>query len=54
MAVLGRRSIDRNGQGKGLSAALLQDGVLRTAPAAHIVGIRGLLVHAISEEATAF
>ena len=54
MAVLGRLAIDRNWQGKGLGAALLQDAVLRTSQAAAIMGIRGLLVHAISEEAKAF
>jgi GNAT superfamily N-acetyltransferase len=54
MAVLGRLAIDRNWQGKGLGTALLQDAVLRTGQAAHIMGIRGLLVHAISEEAKAF
>ncbi|MGM5059097.1 GNAT family N-acetyltransferase (plasmid) [Rhizobium leguminosarum] len=54
MAVLGRLAIDRNWQGKGIGAALLQDAVLRTGQAAHIMGIRGLLVHAISDEAKAF
>ncbi len=54
MAVLGRLAVDRNWQGKGLGAALLQDAVLRTAQAADIMGIRGLLVHAISEDAKAF
>lgn len=54
MAVLGRLAIDRNWQGKGIGTALLQDAVLRTSQAAHIMGIRGLLVHAISEEAKAF
>jgi GNAT superfamily N-acetyltransferase len=54
MAVLGRLAIDRDWQGKGLGAALLQDAVLRTSQAASIMGIRGLLVHAISEEAKAF
>ena len=54
MAILGRLAIDRNWQGKGLGAALLQDAVLRTAQAAHIMGIRGLLVHAISDDAKAF
>jgi GNAT superfamily N-acetyltransferase len=44
----------RNWQGKGIGAALLQDAVLRTGKAAHIMGIRGLLVHAISDEAKAF
>lgn len=54
MAILGRLAVDRSWQGKGLGAALLKDAVLRTAQAAHIVGIRGLLVHAISDEAKAF
>lgn len=54
MAVLGRLAIDHDWQGKGLGAALLQDAVLRTAQAAAIMGIRGLLVHAISDEAKAF
>lgn len=54
MAVLGRLAIDRDWQGSGLGAALLQDAVLRTAQAASIMGIRGLLVHAISEDAKAF
>lgn len=54
MAVLGRLAIDRSWQGRGLGAALLQDAVLRTAQAAAIMGMRGLLVHAISEAAKAF
>ncbi|MBB2690598.1 UNVERIFIED_ORG: GNAT superfamily N-acetyltransferase [Rhizobium esperanzae] len=54
MAVLGRLAIDRDWQGKGIGAALLQDAVLRTGQAAHIMGIRGLLVHAISDGVKAF
>ncbi|WP_337270893.1 GNAT family N-acetyltransferase [Oryzifoliimicrobium ureilyticus] len=54
MAVLGRLAIDRSWQGKGIGPAVLQDAVLRTGQAAHIMGIRGLLVHAISEEVKAF
>jgi GNAT superfamily N-acetyltransferase len=54
MAVLGRLAIDRSMQGKGLGVALLQDAVLRVRQAASIMGIRGVLVHAISEEARAF
>jgi GNAT superfamily N-acetyltransferase len=54
MAILGRLAINRNWQGRGIGAALLRDAVLRTAQAAHIMGIRGLLVHAISEDAKAF
>jgi len=54
VVVLGRLAIDRSFHNKGLGVALLQDAVLRTAQAAGILGIRGLLVHAISEEAKAF
>ncbi|MGV8938787.1 MAG: GNAT family N-acetyltransferase [Allorhizobium sp.] len=54
MAILGRLAIDSNWQGHGLGAALLQDAVLRIAEAASILGIRGVLVHAISPEASAF
>lgn len=54
MAILGRLAVDRRWQGKGVGTALLQDAVLRTGQAAEILGIRGLLVHAISEEARAF
>lgn len=54
MAVLGRLAIDRSMQRRGLGAALLQDAVLRVKQAASILGIRGILVHAISEDARAF
>ena len=54
MAVMGRLAIDHRWQGKGLGVALLQDAVLRAAQAAEIIGIRGILLHAISIEAKAF
>ena len=54
MAVLGRLAIDQLWQGKGLGAAMLQDAVMRSAQAGGIIGIRGLLVHAISDEAKIF
>lgn len=54
MAILGRLAVDVSWQGKGLGAALLQDAVLRTGQAAAILGIRGILVHAISDAAKAF
>ncbi|RUU60361.1 GNAT family N-acetyltransferase [Mesorhizobium sp. M2C.T.Ca.TU.002.02.1.1] len=54
IAVLGRLAVDANWQGKGLGVSLLQDAVLRTGQAAAILGIRGLLVHAISDEAKTF
>ncbi|MER9582083.1 hypothetical protein [Mesorhizobium sp. M0276] len=46
--------MDTSWQGKGLGAARLQDAVLRTGHAATILGIRGIFVHAISDEAKAF
>lgn len=54
VAILGRLGVDTAWKGQGLGAALLQDAVLRTMQAAEIVGIRGIIVHAISEEARQF
>ena len=54
MMVLGRLAIEKSWQGRGLGAALLQDAVLRTIQAGGILGIRGILVHAISNEAKNF
>lgn len=54
MAVLGRLAVDHTWHGRGLGAALLQDAVMRAAQAGGILGIRGVLVHAISNDAKAF
>lgn len=54
MVVLGRLAVDKLWQGRGLGAALLQDAVLRTIQAGGILGVRGILVHAISNEAKSF
>jgi GNAT superfamily N-acetyltransferase len=54
MAVLGRLAVDHRHHGQGIGAALLQDAVLRIRQAAFIMGIRGVLVHAISEDAKRF
>jgi GNAT superfamily N-acetyltransferase len=54
MAVLGRLAIDAEWQGRGIGAALLKDAVFRVVGAARIIGIGGVLVHAISPEAKAF
>lgn len=54
MGILGLLAIEVSVQGKGFGVALLQDAVFRTAQAARIIGIRGLLVHAISVEAKSF
>lgn len=54
MAILGRLAVDTRFQGQGLGIALLQDAVLRVQQAASIIGIRGILVHAISDDARRF
>lgn len=54
VAVLGRLAIDKSFQGKGLGRALFRDAALRVVAAADSIGIRGMLVHAISDEAKAF
>ena len=51
---LGRLAIDQGWQGRGLGSALLRDAVLRVIGAAETIGVRALLVHAISEEAKGF
>ena len=54
VAVLGRLAIDQSQQGRGLGRALFRDCALRVAHAADTIGIRGIVVHAISEQAKAF
>lgn len=54
IAILGRLAVDLSWQGQGLGAALLRDAVERTQAASSILGIRGLLVHALSDEVRAF
>jgi GNAT superfamily N-acetyltransferase len=54
MAILGRLAVSQHMQGKGIGVAMLKDAVLRVKQAADVVGIRGVLVHAISEEARRF
>ena len=54
VVVLGRLAVARSNQGKGLGRALFQDAARRIVSAADSIGIRGMLVNAISEEAKAF
>ena len=54
MAIIGRLAVDVSQQGQGLGVALLKDAVIRIRHAAAIMGIRGVLVHAISDEAKRF
>jgi GNAT superfamily N-acetyltransferase len=52
--VLGRLAVARSQHGKGLGRALFRDAGLRVLQAAGIIGVRGVLVDAISNEAKAF
>ncbi len=54
VVVLGRLAIDRSQQGKGLGRALVRDASLRVLQAANIIGVRGMLVNAISHDARSF
>jgi GNAT superfamily N-acetyltransferase len=46
--------VDQDFQGKGLGRALVRDAGYRVVQAADVIGIRGLIVHALSAEARAF
>jgi GNAT superfamily N-acetyltransferase len=52
--VIGRLAVDRAVQGQGVGRGILRDAILRTIQAAAIVGIRAILVHAISGDAARF
>ena len=54
VVVLARLAVDRNHQGRGLGRALFRDAARRAEHAADAIGIRGIVVHAISEEARKF
>jgi GNAT superfamily N-acetyltransferase len=54
VSVLGRLAIERTYQKRGLGRALMQDASKRVLQAADLIGIRGIVVHAISEDAKAF
>jgi GNAT superfamily N-acetyltransferase len=54
VAVLARLAVDSDWQGRGIGRALFRDAARRVANAADAIGIRGIVVHAISEEAKKF
>lgn len=54
VAVLGRLAIDQAYHGRGIGRALVRDAGLRLLNAAEVLGIRGVLVHALSENVRAF
>jgi predicted N-acetyltransferase YhbS len=54
VVVLGRLAVDRSQQAKGVGRGLFRDCALRVARAADMIGIRGIVVQAISDQAKAF
>jgi predicted N-acetyltransferase YhbS len=54
IVVLGRLAVDHTHKGRGLGRALFRDSAKRVLHAADSIGIRGILVHAISQDAKAF
>lgn len=54
VVILGRLAVDQSRHGQGLGPALVQDAARRVLHAAGTIGIRGVLVHALSEAAKTF
>ena len=54
VVILARLAIDRSCQGRGLGRALFRDAALRIDRAADTIGVRGIIVHAISADAKNF
>lgn len=54
VAVLARLAVDRDWQGRGMGRALFRDAARRVVHAAETIGIRGIVVHAISAPAKNF
>lgn len=54
VVVLARLAVAKSHQGLGIGRALFQDAAVRVVNASDAIGIRGLLVHALSDSAAAF
>jgi len=54
VVVLGRLAVDRGWHGQGIGRAMVRDAGMRVLQAAEIIGIRGIVVHALSDAAKAF
>ncbi|MGA2046310.1 MAG: GNAT family N-acetyltransferase [Terracidiphilus sp.] len=54
VAVLARLAVDLDWHGQGIGRALFRDAAGRVAQAADAIGIRGIVVHAVSEQAKSF
>ncbi len=54
VVVLGRLAVDRTLHGNGFGRSLVRDSGMRVIQAADTIGIRGVTVHALSDDAAAF
>lgn len=54
VVVLGRLAVDRTLHDRGIGRALIRDANLRVLHATDAIGVRGLLVQALSDDAAAF
>ncbi|MFN3326859.1 MAG: GNAT family N-acetyltransferase [Bryobacteraceae bacterium] len=54
VVVLARLAVDSEWQRQGIGRALFRDAAMRVTQAADVIGIRGIVVHAISEAARKF
>ncbi len=54
VVVLGRLAVDSSLHGKGIGRALVRDAGMRVLQAANTIGIRGMTVQALSDEAKVF
>lgn len=54
VVLIGRLAVDERYSGQGLGYSLLQHAVITALEAAEAIGIRAILVHALSEPAVSF
>jgi predicted N-acetyltransferase YhbS len=54
VVLLGRLAVDKHWQKQGAGAGLLKDAIRRVSQAADVIGVRGIVVHAISDRAEKF
>lgn len=54
MVLIGRLAVDRSARGSGVGGGLLKDALLRVVQTADLIGVRGVMVDAISDKAKAF
>jgi predicted N-acetyltransferase YhbS len=54
VVLLGRLAVDKRWQGQGIGRSLFRDAAMRVSQAADLIGVRGIIVHAISDDARKF